>query len=110
MKIKHLRLAVSFFWDCTEKEFNDYFYKNYNIKFELTGAEGTFNRYRDKNIIASYIWIKKKNNYVTLAHEIIHMVIFWLQNVRKINLDEDTQEVNTMLHSFYMGEFLKALK
>jgi len=55
------------------------------------------------------VWIDNKNNIETLSHELLHVVRFWLQEHLEIALNEDTEEIYTMLHSFYMRECMKVL-
>jgi len=97
------------FYDCTEIEFLNYANKKNGTNYQPTEAIGKFIYQDEKDFLNVFIWIDKKNNYETLAHEILHMIRFWLQDCRYISLSEETDEVYTLLHSFYFRECIKAL-
>jgi len=92
--------------DCSEKEFLTFINKKYNTNYGLTNALGKSVYHTEDNKINYYIWINKKDNYVTLAHEILHLIRFWLQDYYGINLTEETEEIYTLLHSFYFNKLL----
>jgi hypothetical protein len=94
-------------WDCNEIEFLTYLAKKYDCHKEPIGALGLNATAEDGSFCL--IWINRKDNVESLSHEILHTTRFWLQDFLKITMSQDTEEIYTMLHSFFMRESLKAL-
>lgn len=101
---------LNFFWDCTEQEFLNKLNKRNGSKYQVNGAQGKSIYHEDDEHLSFSIWVNRKDNYETLSHEILHATRFWLQDYFKIDLTQETDEVYTLFHSFYMRECLKALK
>ena len=99
------------YWDCTEKELAKYVQKKVNYEIRTIGGVGKFIQVSDSNGIYTFvgIWLKGKKGMDTLSHEVLHMVKFWLFNYYKIGLSDETEEIYTILHSFYMREMLQVL-
>jgi len=97
------------YWDCTEEEFADFHNKKYDFYVDCVGAFGKTVLTNQNNEQMVSLWIGKKYNMDTLSHELLHVIRFWLQDFLEINLCVETEEVYTMLHSFYMKECLIAM-
>ena len=103
---KTFRTYIKFVWDCSEKEFVDWWNKKSEYKIEYYGdSDGKFAI--DPNKTKIVIWIKNTNDVEALSHEILHAVNFWLNEYFRIYLTKETDEIYAMLHSFYMREVLK---
>lgn len=99
-----------FVWDCPEKEFLKYVNKKCKIDKKSYGALGKTIYYKDDEKINCFIWIDNKNNYEILAHEILHLIRIWLQDYYGIDFNKETEEIYTLLHSFYFGKCFELLK
>ena len=109
IKDKTFNTFCELFWDCSEEEFLKRINKLTNMDSRPDGSRGKTVFYRNGNKVGAYVWIKKRNNLGTLAHEILHLIRFWLQDFYEMDLSEETEEVYTSLHSFYFREGAKAL-
>ena len=107
---KTFHTYIRLFWDCSEEEFVRYANKKNETEYEPNGAFGKTILHTVDKYFNVFIWVNSKKNYETLSHEILHIIRYWLQDFLGINMTEDTEEIYTMLHSFYMRECLKALK
>jgi len=110
IKDKTFKTYCELVWDCSEEEFLKYANKMNGTDYQPNGALGKSIYQESDEILNYFIWINKKDNYETLAHEILHMIRFWLQDFQGIDLNRETEEVYTLLHSFYFRECLKVLK
>ena len=96
-------------WDCSESEFLNFTNGITGMDPEPNDSAGKTVWHRKGSVVGTFIWVKRKNNMETLAHEILHLVKFWLKDYYKVDLNDDTEEVYTMLHSFYFHECAKIL-
>ena len=96
--------------DCSEREFLNFINKKHKTNYEPTTALGKSVCHRKDSGINYYIWVNKKDDYVTLAHEVLHLIRFWLQDYYGINLTEETEEIYTLLHSFYLNKTINIKK
>ena len=110
IKEKVFRTSAVIIYDCSEEELAKYIDKAYNYSIKITFSIGKTVVIEDGKYTDVIIWINSPKNMVTLSHEILHLVTFWLNRYYKIPLNDDTEEVYTMLHSFYMREAIKKLK
>ena len=97
-------------WDCSEMEF--YLYakkKDGDFNISVNNSAGKFFWCGSKNNMSVVIWLKRKDNMETLTHETLHLVKFWLKDFYGIPLNDDTEEIYAMLHSFYFHECAKVL-
>jgi len=63
----------------------------------------------NKKTSCRIIWIEKKDNLPTIAHECVHAAQHLL-NERGIEVDWDNKEVIAYLTEFYFKEFLEKMK
>ena len=56
----------------------------------------------------SVIWIDHKDNLESLSHEILHLIFDWLEH-KGVSLTNKTDEIYTLLHSFYFRKCLECL-
>ena len=96
---------ITLIWDCSLEELQKYVKDKLGLEIEMTEALGKTIIKGDKVII----WLKHKDYVVTIAHEILHAVRFWLQDYYGIDLNKDTEEIYTLLHSFFHEKILEAL-
>ena len=106
---KTFKTHCLFISNCTEQEFLDYINKRCKTNYKAGGASGKAVYYEDDKHLFCFIWVNDNKNYTTLAHEILHLIRFWLQDYYGINLNEQTEEIYTMLHSFYFKKIYKKL-
>ena len=107
---KTFRTFCRLVWDCPEDEFVQYANKLMTgDPVHSNGGGGKTVIGNNKDLIEMIIWIKNRNDLETLSHEILHMIRWWLQDFYEIDLSEETEEIYTMLHSFYFNRFAKAL-
>jgi len=99
-----------FVYDCGEEEFLEYANKKNGRNYTATGAQGKFIWAETEDRFLVCIWINHEENYETLAHEILHLTRFWLQDYYKIDLTKQTEEVYTLFHSFYFGQCIDFIK
>ncbi len=109
---KTFNTYIYFCYDCSEEEFISYVNRKYNQSFEILQCLGktTILEKPNTNVVRVLVWVNKINNYETIAHELIHAIRYWLQDYQNINLNSKTEEIYTLLHSFYMREILKIKK
>ncbi len=94
-------------WDCSEEEFVKHINKKYDASIECRESLGKIYLSTPTNkSINLEIWINKSNNIESLAHEILHAIRFWLQDYYHIPLNQETEEIYTMLHSHFMKKAL----
>ncbi len=103
---KTFHTYIRFYWDCTEKEFVDQWNEGH---FQIKERNSNGKTVASENLGDISIWINRKNNVETLSHEILHAIRIWLEDYYKIPLNEDTEEIYTMLHSFYMERYLSTV-
>ena len=96
-------------WDCKEEEFFSYINKKYKLNLKVEEQSGLFISLYKKNEKIAYIWITNKKDVITLSHETIHLIRYWLQDSIGTNLNEETEETYCYLHDFYLKSFLKFL-
>ena len=97
-------------WECSEEEFLNYVNKMNGTGYKSRGSLGKSVYHENNGILNYFVWIKKRKGYEeTLAHEVLHMIRFWLQDFQGINLSRETEEIWTLLHSFYFRELSKLL-
>lgn len=97
------------FWDCSEEDFLNYANKKNGTNYVCTQAAGKSITYVDEKRVSFYMWINRKNNFETIAHEVLHLIRFWLQDYQGIKLSPETEEIYTLLHSFYFNQILTIL-
>ena len=77
---------IALIYECNEEEFFTFVNKKIGTSYIANGARGKTVYRNDDDWLVVYIWINKKNNYITLAHELIHTTRYWLQDFYGINL------------------------
>lgn len=98
-----------FVLDCSQKEFGEWVKKKLGyVLEEASCARGVCITVENNNCINFAVWVGDKDNIVTLAHEIIHLVAGWCREY-SISFTEDTEEIYTLLHSFYFERILKVI-
>jgi len=95
-------------WNCTEEEFVTWVEKKYKFQAGVKGSFGKTVRI-DGKTLNIFLWLKRKENIETLAHELIHIVRFWLEDYQGTKMCQETEEVYTTLHSFFMNKCLRIL-
>ncbi len=105
---KTFKTYITLVYDCTEIEFLDMYNKiTDGSEYKPNNAYGkTILYYEGGHIL---VWINRKDNMETLAHELLHIVHFWLCEHLGIKMSIETEEIYTTLHSFYMRECMKVL-
>lgn len=108
IKDNTFKTYIELFWDCTESEFCE---KHNEVHYFKVSPAGSFGKtiLTNGEYVDVKLWINRRNNVETLSHEILHAVRFWLQDYHSTPLSEETEETYTMLHSYFMGESLRAL-
>ena len=106
---KTFKFYFDLVWDCNEEEFCNHYNKSHEFKIHNSFGFGKTVQTVEKEKINVTLWLKSPNNVETLAHELIHVTRYWLQDYQNISLTQETEEVYTLLHSFFMNECLKTL-
>ena len=106
---KTFHTYIWFVWDCNLEELSDWLWKKF--KYELTqkyncGGKTIFIEGDTKDTI---VWINGNNNIESLSHELIHVIQDWLVDYQAIPFNNETQEIFTLLHSYYFNKCLKCL-
>ena len=96
-------------WDCTEEEYLNWWYKKTGHKVNANDSYGKSTFWEDEERRIVGLWINRKNNVETLSHEILHIIRFWLQEFNGIDLNKETEEIYTTIHSYFMRKCLKEL-
>jgi len=94
--------SINFVTGCSEKTF-DRRWNNNNSRSDEGGTDGKTLTSPGEDV---WIWICKKNDIETLAHELLHAIRYWLQDDKGIALGAETDEVYAYLISFYTREYL----
>ncbi len=61
---------------------------------------------RDDGIPRLLIWVRDKDDLITISHEVIHAT-WWIQHYSGFKFSYDSQEIQTFLHDYVMYEILK---
>ncbi len=110
IKEKVFGTSATIIYDCSEEEFAEYMNKKYNYSIKRIFSIGKTVIVEDDEYTDVIIWIHSPKDMITLSHELLHLITFWLKTYYEIPLSDDTEEVYTMLHSSYMRESIKKLK